>query len=132
MAIAGDSFVVTLGNTHVGWGTRRYTGSRDRIQGECYIPIPASNARSFHIYNSNYGSTGLGYNEFFATSVDGYFSGRLKASGCSKAGDIYAKNLHGSGDLKALAGWFNHVGMQTGDRVRVNWVSPTEITLEKL
>ena len=128
----GDSFIVTLRNFHLNWGEDRYTHSRDRIPGEGYIPIPSNKARDFNIYNSNHIPTGLGYNEFNATSTDGFFEDVLKSSGCSKAGDIYAKNLHGSGNLKALDDWFHHLDFIPGDQVEVRWISPTELTLEKL
>lgn len=128
----GDTFTVILKSVHLGWGTKRYTGSRDSIAGEGYIPIPSEFARNHDVYNSNYGQTGIGVNEFNAKSIDGYFTGVLKTSGGSRAGDIHAKNLHGSGDLKALGRWFYQVNMQPGDQVRVEWISSTSLTLEKV
>lgn len=132
MADKGDSFTVKLQNTHLKWGEHRNTDSRDIIVGEGYIPIPASQARRFNIYNSNHTKTGLGYNEFKATSIDGFFKGTLKSSGNSKAGDIYAKNLHGKGKLKALGNWFDHMNFIPGDKVKVTWVSSIDIILEKV
>ena len=117
MAKAGDSFRIVLGETHLGWGDYRNTNSRHIIYGEGYIPIPAVYAKQYTLYNSNFTTTGLGYNEFNASSSDGFFNGLLKSSGCSNAGDIYAKNLHGSGNLKALGSWFSQINAVPGDLI---------------
>ena len=100
MPQVGDSFVATLGQTHLGWGDLRYTNTRNIIYNEAYIPISSDAAHLFHIYNSNYnnGIDVLGVNIFNCTSADGYFTGVLKSSGCRSAGDVYAKNLHGAGE----------------------------------
>lgn len=129
MAKYGDEFTITLSETHLGWGTYRYTMSRKRIYGEGYIPIPSGCAQSFQLFNSNNNKIGLGYNEFNCRSSDGFYQGIVKTSGCSKAKDIYAKNLHGSGDLKALGRWFEHLHAQPGDKVTVKWTSPTDIII---
>lgn len=129
MPRAGDSFIVTLGPTHVDWGNvPRNTTNRNRINGENYIPIPSAAARSYNIYNSNAGS-GLGVNEFNAVSVDGNFSGVVKTSGNNVAGDKYAKNLHVSGDLKGFGQWFQIMNVQVGTNIEVRWTSPTSLTL---
>lgn len=132
MPSAGDSYTVTLSNTHLEWGIHRYTNSRDAIYGEGYIPIPSSFAEEKGVYNSNFKSIGLGFNEYRAKSSDGFFNGILKSTGNNKKGSIYAKNLHGSGDLKALGGWFEHVNMQPGDEVEVTWITEQELILKKL
>lgn len=132
MPHAGDSFIVELSDTHLDWGNYRHTHSRNRIVGEAYIPIPSEYARMFKIYNSNYGSSGLGVNEFNAWTVSGDYLGVVKTSGSKKAGDVYAKNLHGSGDLKSLGNWFYRVSMRPGDKVKVKWTTPKDIILEKL
>lgn len=45
MANAGDGFEVVLSQSHVAWGTCRFTNSREPINGEGYIPIPLNDAR---------------------------------------------------------------------------------------
>ena len=132
MAVAGNSYIVTLKRTHLDWGRHRYTNSRGSVYGEGYIPIPSHIARSFRLYNSNASYTGLGHNEFNCESSDGLFKGILKSSGCSQSGDIYAKNLHGSGNLKALGSWFANVNAQVDDRVEVKWISPVDIMITLL
>ncbi|NFG28491.1 hypothetical protein FC777_15545 [Clostridium botulinum] len=129
MAVAGNSYTLTLNQAHLQWGTHRYTGSRGLIYGEGYLPIPAHVARSFNLYNSNFQSTGLGFNEFNCISADGSFSGVLKSAGCSTKGDIHAKNFQGSGNLKALGNWFANINAQVGDHVEVTWTSPTDIII---
>lgn len=129
MAIAGNSYTIVLRRAHLEWGELRYTGSRDIIYGEGYIPIPAHISRAFDVYNSNSSSVGLGYNIFNCTSADGFFRGQLKAGGCSSGGNIYAKQFHGYGDLKALGTWFAHCGAVEGDCVEVKWTSPTDIVI---
>ena len=127
----GDQFTVTLGSTNIEWGTYRYTNSRPHITGECYIPIPSSHAHQYGIYNSNHtrarGQDILGINVFNAQSADGYFNGIVKTSGSSQAGNIYAKNLSGQGNLKAFNDWFNHMGVTVGTSIIVEWISQTEI-----
>lgn len=126
----GDSFISNpLSQTHLGWGTLRYTDSRTPIDGECYIPIPAKDARRIGIYNSNNNGNGLGLNEFNCASSDGFFTGKLKSAGCARRDDIYAKNFHGSGDLKALTPWFRHCNVQVGDCIQVLWTSSTDIVI---
>ena len=132
MPRAGDYFIVELKRSHIDWGNHRYTDTRDPIDGEGYIPIPVNYARRFGIYNSNHSNTGLGYNLFNCISSDGYFEGVLKAAGSKEAGDIYAKQFEGSGDLKALGRWFSEYGARVGDQVKVQWVSPTDIIIELL
>ncbi|HFI0025760.1 TPA: hypothetical protein ACGOVU_001349 [Streptococcus suis] len=125
----GDQFTVKLGSTNIGWGTYRHTNSRPQITGECYIPIPSSQAHQYGIYNSNHtqGRDILGVNIFNAQSADGYFNGIVKTSGSSQAGNIYAKNLSGQGNLKAFNDWFNHMGVTVGTSIIIEWISPTEI-----
>lgn len=132
MAKAGDSYVVTLKKTHIEWGTHRYTGSRNQIYGEGYIPIPSSYAYRFDLLNSN--GTGyrdvLGKNIFNCRSVDGLYQGTLRAQGCREAGDVYAKQFSGDGNLKSLGTWFSQIGAVVGDKIKVCWISPTDIEIE--
>lgn len=134
MAKRGDSYVVTLKRAHLEWGTHRYTHTRDRIYGEGYLPIPASRARAFEIYNSNSigGRDELGVNIFNCQSADGFLNCILKAQGCSTAGSIYAKQFSVADDLRALGDWYEYIGAVVGDRVRVTWISDTDIVLEKI
>ncbi|MCQ4922235.1 hypothetical protein NE686_04005 [Tissierella carlieri] len=130
MPNTGDTFITTLSRAHLGWGSHRYTGSRGIIYGEGYLQIPKHEARRIEIYNSNHPSANFTY---CCNSVDGYLQNvTLKASGCSSAGDIYAKQFHGSGNLKLLGDWFNHIGAQVGDQVRITWISPTDIEIERI
>lgn len=133
MAKSGDQFIVTLGKTHLGWGTHRYKESRTIIREEGYLPIPASVAKKIGLYNSNHSETGLGFNEFeFSTSDKFITNKKLKSSGASKGGDIYAKNFHGSGELKLLGSWFNHIGATEDDKIKIEFISPTELILSKI
>ena len=125
----GNQFIVELTETHIGWGTHRHTNSRPQIEGECYIPIPSSVAHQFGIFNSNYtqGEDILGQNIFNAKSTDGYFGGVVKTSGNSQAGDPYAKNLSGQGNLRAFNDWFNQMNVTVGTKIKVEWISSNDI-----
>ncbi|MMZ55267.1 hypothetical protein D1872_171130 [compost metagenome] len=130
MPTAGDNFITTLKRAHLEWGTHRYTSSRGTIYGEGYLQIPRHEAVRIQIYNSNHPSARY---TFKCNSVDGFLQNvTLKASGSSESGDVYAKQFQGSGDLKLIGDWFNHVGAQIGDRVRISWTSPTDIEIEKI
>ncbi len=134
MANIGDSYTVTLKESHLGWGTHRYTDTRDQICGEGYIPIPSKYAHRFGLLNNNgtdYMDI-LGQNLFNCTSADGFFEGVLRAQGCRKAGDKYAKQFSVDGDLKALGNWFYEIGAEVGDEIEVSWTSPTDIVIEKI
>ena len=125
----GDYFEVTLRETHLRWGEYRSSDSRVRIAGEGFIPIPANDARRIGIYNSHNGE-GIGYNEFYAKSEDERYCGVIKTSGNSSAGSIYAKNISGSGDLKAFHNWFRDANIHPGTRIRIEWTSTTEVTFK--
>ena len=134
MANAGDYYIVPLSEAHLGWGTHRYTNSRPPIEGERYLPIPRREAMRLGIYNSN--ATGgrdvFGENLFHCTSADGYFRAVLKAQGCSQEGDPYAKQFSVNNDLKGLKVWYDHICAEPGVEVRVTWVSPTDIIIERI
>ncbi|EMB63231.1 hypothetical protein NND30_09570 [Streptococcus mutans] len=129
MPKVGDTFTISLKETHLGWGTHRYTDTRSPIPRECYIPIPSCDARRIGIYNSNYTNNEdiIGTNIFKATSSDGYFCDRVKSSGNSKAGDKYAKNLSGAGNLKAFSDWFRQMNVCPGTQIQIEWTSPIDI-----
>lgn len=128
MAVTGDYFVIVLKNAHLEWGIRRYKYTRNRIYGEGYIPIPGSVATRLDVYNSNNINANTIYN---CNSVDGFLEGvQLKASGSKSKGDPYAKQFQGYNNLKLLGSWFSNMNAQVGDRVRVEWVGPNDVTLE--
>ncbi|KAF2339808.1 hypothetical protein [Flavobacterium tistrianum] len=130
MPHTGNQYIVPLKKTHLGWGTHRKTYSRARIGNEGYVPIPLKYAMSFNITNINNKRQSNIYK--FSTS-DGFFKDQeLKASGFSKKGSIYAKNLHGNRNLKLLGAWFTHTQTKIGDLIKVEFVSPTEILLTKI
>lgn len=130
MPKTGDYFVVSLKRTHLGWGTHRKTNSRPKINNEGYIPIPYKYAHAFQITNLHYTKRNNVYK--FSTSDKFYVDEELKASGNNKKGDIYAKNLHGNGNLKLLGVWYKNIGIKIGDKIKVEFVSPTEILLTKI
>lgn len=131
MAQAGNSYTVTLYETHLKWGIVRYSSSRIPVYGEGYIPIPRRAAKNYNIFNSNYNHTGFGYNKYWVTSKDGFLNHEiLLAQGCKEAGDIYAKQFSVEGDLKRIGQWYNYRNAKPGDRVEVTWVSPTEIEVD--
>jgi len=130
MAKTGESFEVTLKKTHVGWGTYRRTASRGLIPNEGYLPIPSKVAVSLNITNlHNKKQTNI----YKFSTGDGFFKDEyLKASGNTKKGGIYAKNMHGNGNLKLLGAWYNHAGIIAGDKVKVEFTAPFEILLTKI
>ena len=134
MAIAGNTYRVTIKEAHLRWGTLRYTNSRGLVYGEGYIKIPRQYAKNFNIYNHNYSNADiLGINIFNCSSRDGFFNNvKIKAAGSSTAGDIYAKQFQGNGSLQVIGDWYRHVNAQVGDIVQVTWTSNTDLIIEKI
>ena len=133
MAQAGDTYTVILKEAHLDWGEYRNPTNREPVSGEGYIPIPKKYAVKYNIFNSNSLKTGLGYNLFYASSVDGYLQNvELLAQGCSEAGDIYAKQFSVKNDLKAIGQWYRSCGATTSNSIKVTWISPNKILLEIL
>ncbi|KYM56185.1 hypothetical protein A2U17_00020 [Fusobacterium necrophorum subsp. funduliforme] len=141
MANSG-SFIVDIKDIHLDWGIDRNPG-RDREIGEGYIKIPISDAQRLNLYNSKFGNgvfieghDEYGKNLFHAKFVDGFLEGKdviLKTSGNSGVGStnyVYAKNLHGAGDLKLIKNWFLYAKATTNNKVRVTVISPDTIQLE--
>jgi hypothetical protein len=129
MPNTGDSFVTTLKKPHLEWGSHRHTLSRGIVYGEGYLQIPASVARNLKITNSNSRNSN---NIYTVNTSDGFLSNvQFKSTGSSKGGDIYAKQFHGLGNLKLLGNWFAHINAQVGDKVQIDFKSPTEILLTK-
>ena len=123
MASTGDFYIVELKEPHLDWGRVRYTNTRDRIPGEGYIPIPATDAYRLNLLNSN-GTNGndvLGQNLFYCTSADGSYQGVQ-----------YAKQFSEDGNLRGIGSWYASIGAVPGDRIRVFWTSPVDIIIEKL
>lgn len=134
MANTGDTYTITLYKSHLKWGEHRYTGSRGVVYGEGYIPIPKKYAKDYNLLNKNGTNKAdiLGVNLFNCKSKDGLFEGVLRAQGCSKAGDPYAKQFSGNKNLKALGDWYYNIGADIGDQVKVTFSSPTDIIIELL
>ena len=124
MPHSGDSYSVVLKQTHLNWGTYRHTTTRTEIQGEAYVPIPKHCAFSFGI------QLGDLYRAVFS---DGFPSFIAKAAGNSRAGDTYAKQFQGNGDLKAFGRWYSAVGAEIDDEVLVRFIDSqtVEFTLIK-
>lgn len=130
MAKTGDSFEVTLKKTHVGWGTYRKTNSRSPIPYEGYLPIPLKVALSLNITNVHNKKQS---NIYKVSTSDGFLTNQyLKASGNRKRGDMFAKNMHGDGNLKLLGIWYNNAGIKAGDKIKVEFTAPFEILLTKI
>lgn len=134
MANTGDSYIITLSKSHLEWGTHRYTSSRGKVYGEGYIPIPARIARNFDLLNNNGTNKQavLGKNIFNCASSDGLFHTTLRSQGCSKHGNIHAKQFSGNKNLKAIGSWYSQLNAQVGDQVRVTFTSPTDIVIERI
>lgn len=132
MAQNGNSYIVKLSKSHLEWGTHRYTNTRGKVYGEGYIPIPAQYARAYKLLNKN-GTAGqdeLGQNIFNCTSEDGFFTGKLRAQGCSQKGNPYAKQFAGDKNLKALGEWYSEFDVSIGDEIEVIFTSETDILIK--
>ena len=121
MARAGDHYTVELKPSHLDWGGFRHSQTRNTIKGEGYVPIGKAVAVQ---YNINVGST------YTAIFEDGFPSFRIRAAGNSKAGDKYAKQFQGDGDLKAFGNWFLDMKAKTGDYVVVTFLDGERINFE--
>lgn len=126
------TYKVELKKAHLEWGTHRYTNSRGKVYGEGYIPIPARISRTLNLFNSNGtgGEDREGENLFKCTSKDKSFSCVLKAQGCRKAGDPYAKQFSANNNLKALGKWYAEINAEVGDIVEVE-IKGKKILIEK-
>lgn len=127
MPKAGQSYIVTLKQAHINWGTHRHTRTRPRRPDEGYLQIPAFVAYAFDIKN-NYGGNPL-YN---ANTSDGVLQNvTLLASGKQSKPD-YAKQFQSKGDLQILGRWIKSGGTVVGDQILVEFITPTEILLTKI
>lgn len=130
MPNAGDSYIVEILEPHLMWGEyhpSRHSHSRRETYGEGYIKIPADVAYDYQIFNHN--------NPFHAnclyrcTSFDNYYQGTLLAQG-NQSNAIYAKQFAEEGNLKGIGDWYDYVGADVGDFVKVVFTSPTELLIE--
>ena len=123
----GDSFRT---NTYQKWGEypKRESYSRDVMLGEAYIVIPKQYAELFNIYMSNAGVN----TEYEAYDCQGDFICVLKAQGNSFAGDVYAKQFAGSGNLTALNSWISTYSVADSDTIEVEFLSSNSLRLTKL
>jgi hypothetical protein len=129
MPKAGDSFVTTLKQAHLEWGKHRHTTTRGVVIGEGYLQIPADVAYDLEITNN---SCTLRSAEYDFSTSDGFIvNDKLLASG-NQFKEEYAKQFQGSGDLKLLGDWYNHLNAQIGDQIEIKFISPTEILLTKI
>ncbi|WP_035765079.1 hypothetical protein [Butyrivibrio sp. NC2002] len=131
MANTGDNYTIELKEAQLDWGGYRNTNTRDYIPGEAYLPIPRQIAQKYDIVNSNATDRKdiYGKNLFRFHTDDNFLEGTLKAQGCNKAGDIYAKQFSVKGNLKPLGTWYDHIQATTGTRIHVKWIAPDEIEL---
>ena len=121
MAVAGDHYSVILKKSHIDWGGYRHTDTRPKIAGEAYVPIPRDHAQFLQIYKGDL---------FTAVFADGFPSFQARAAGNSAAGDVFAKQFQGDGDLKAFGRWYTSCGAEVGDRVKVKFLSPDTVQFE--
>ena len=132
----GQYFEVELKQAHLGWGTHRHTDTRGKIDKEAYIPIPAKDAYYFKLTNRNAtnGEDIVGANLFYCESRDGLFREMLLAQGCQGQGQnaLFAKQFSVPNDLKALGYWYEAIGAEVGDYLRLTWISNTELQIELL
>lgn len=133
MANRGDYYTVVLKKAHLEWGTHRYTNSRGVVYGEGYIKIPSDVAYEYELLNVNGtgGADEFGKNLFYCVSDDGLYEGVLRAQG-NQDDRRYAKQFSEDGDLKGIGQWYAAIGAEVGDRIKVTWTSPTEITIKKI
>lgn len=125
MSRAGDYFDVVLKEAHLNWGTKtRSNNARKRNEFEVYIPINIVNAKTYDIKTGE---------EFDCFSDDGYFEGPLKATGSQGDAYQYGKNLHKSGDLRALGYWLkNRRRVKAGDTIRLEFIDEHTLKLSLL
>ena len=125
-----DYYIIKLKESHLkDWGTHRYTNTRERIDSESYIPIPKAKAEKYNILNNNQSKKNTIYTaKFKDTDVEI----EVLASGSSKAGDKYAKQFHGKGNLKALTPGYEALGVQVGDEIKITFIDEKTFEVEKI
>ena len=129
MPKTGDLFITTLLQAHLEWGEHRHTNSRGIVIGEGYLQIPSDVAYDFDITNN---SCTVRSAEYDCRTSDGYLTNeKILAAGNQHRAE-YAKQFQGSGNLKILGDWYNHINANIGDQIEIRFTSPTEILLTKL
>lgn len=126
----GDFYIVEIEEAHIMWGQyhpSRHSHSRREIYGEGYIKIPSNAAYRFGIFNNN---NPFGANTIYhCVSYDSYYDDLLLAQG-NQYNTIYAKQFAEKGNLKGIGDWYDYVGANVGDYVKVVFTSPTDILIE--
>ena len=130
MPKAGDNYIVQLKEPHLMWGRfhpSRHSHTRREIYGEGYIKIPSAVAYDFGIFNKSnpFGISAI----YHCTSYDNYYSSRLLAQG-NQNDPIYAKQFAEEGNLKGIGDWYDFVGANVDDFVKVLFISSNEIIIE--
>ncbi len=130
MAKKGDSYIVQIEEAHLMWGEYhpcRHSHSRRETYGEGYIKIPSTVAYDYCIFNNNnpYEANTL----YSCKSYDGYYKGTLLAQG-NQDDPIYAKQFAEKGNLKGIGDWYDYVGADVGDFVKVVFTAPNKILIE--
>jgi len=125
-----DTYTVKLKESHLkNWGTHRNKNTREKIDNESYIPIPKDQAKEYNILNSNQSKENTIYTaKFKNTNIEV----KVLASGSNKAGDIYAKQFHGKGNLKALTPGYEAIGAKVGDEITITFIDETTFEVEKV
>jgi hypothetical protein len=128
MPNTGDNFITVLQQAHLEWGSHRHTSSRGIVYGEGYLQIPADFAYDFEITNNKSSVRSAEYD--FSTSDGFIVNSKLLASGNQNRKE-FAKQFHGSGDLKLLGDWFNYINAEIDTEIEIMFISPSEILLTK-
>lgn len=101
------SYYVRLLESHIKFGNNDPERAKKR-KNEAYLPIPAQYAYAYNIKHE----------EFNCRFIDTDENVILKAAGTQSKRE-YAKNLHGSGNLKILYDWYQKWDAEPGDYVVV-------------
>ena len=125
MSRVGKFFDVELKSVHLNWGREGESRkSNERNIYESYIPINIENARRFNILRGEV---------FDCISLDGYFEGKLKATGSQGEGNRFGKNFTKNGDMRALGYWLkDRNGVQPGTSVRIEFIEENKIYISIL
>lgn len=127
MPSRGDKYVVTIKQSHIAWGTYRNPTNRNPIEGESYVKIPSQYARDYSIKRGDL---------YIAHFANGYPPMQIKASGNGhyENGIQHAKQFEGvgAGACKAFTPWYQSCNIKVGDRVLVEFISPTEVVFDKI
>lgn len=122
MPKAGDKYVVKVKPSHIDWGEYRNPTNREPIKGESYVKIPSEYARKYEIRRGDI---------YIAHFTNGYPSMEIKASGNGpyENGIQYAKQFEGVGHgaCKAFTPWYQLSGVEIGDEILVEFITPKEI-----